>query len=103
MNKLLYGMLERVDLNVRQTPAQEQIVDPKEQAEPQIRTNRAMRRQAAKMNLGKRWDKRLAQHYGIPKMFIQHARRHGGSTEMILSELLGQGAIKYKAMPEEKQ
>lgn len=81
----------------------EAIVDParlEDEAATNYRPNRRERRQMAKYRGGKRWDKMLAQHYGIPKMFIQHARRYGGSTEMILSELLQQGAIKYREIPE---
>lgn len=98
MNTLIYALLQRGNYNA---PA---VAEPESQNEgqPNYRPNRRERRQMAKYRGGKRWDKMLARHYGIPKMFIQHARRHGGSTEMILSELLQQGAIKYREMPETK-
>ena len=92
-------LMQHAGLNVAKPDT---IIDPAnmEQPQGQYRPNRQQRRAMARENGGQRWDKKLAKHYGIPKMFIQHARRHGGSTEMILSEMLAQGAIKYKEMPE---
>lgn len=95
-------LMEHAGLNA---PKQETIVDPaklEDEKQLQYRANRKERRQMAKYRDGKRWDKMLAKSYGIPKMFIQHARRYGSSTEMILSELLQQGAIKYKDVQESK-
>jgi len=96
MNNLIYALLQRGNYNA---PAGAEP-EPQDQGQPNYRPNRKERRQMAKYRGGKRWDKMLAQNYGIPKMFIQHARRYGSSTEMILSELLQQGAIKYREIPE---
>lgn len=49
----------------------------------------------------KRWDKKLAAHYGIPKHVRQYAKRYGSSVELLLSQWLQMGAIKYKPMPED--
>jgi hypothetical protein len=49
----------------------------------------------------KRWDKKLAAHYGIPKHVRQYAKQYGSSVEGMLSEWLQRGLIKYKPMPEE--
>jgi hypothetical protein len=96
----IIDLMQHAGLNYK---APDAIVDPsvQEDVQPNYRPNRKERRAMARTP-GARWDKKLARHYGIPKMFVQHARRHGGSTEMILSELLAQNAIKYKAMPEDQ-
>jgi hypothetical protein len=96
---LFYNMMEHANLNYKAPAVDASTIEDAPQL--QFRPNRKERRAMAKTP-GKRWDKELAKHYGIPKMFIQHARRHGGSTEMILSEMLAQNAIQYKAMPEKK-
>lgn len=49
----------------------------------------------------RRWDKRLAEHYGIPKHARQYAKRYGSSVEHMLSVWLQRGLIKHKPMPEE--
>jgi hypothetical protein len=51
----------------------------------------------------RRWDKVLAKHYGIPKMWRQYAKKHGSSTEMLLSILLQQNVIVHKPLPEDKE
>jgi len=51
----------------------------------------------------RRWDKVLARHYGIPKMWRQYAKSHGSSIELMLSNLLQQGAITHKPLPEDKE
>jgi hypothetical protein len=69
--------------------------------------NRKQRRTKLKadktaVRVERRWDKVLAKHYGIPKAFRQHARRHGGSVELMLSNLLQVGAIKHKELPKDQ-
>lgn len=49
----------------------------------------------------RRYDKVLAKHYGIPKMFRQHAKRYGLGMEYVCSTLLEHKAIEYKALPED--
>ena len=49
----------------------------------------------------RRYDKVLAKTYGIPKAFRQHAKRHGVSMELLCSNLLQAGAIKYKELPKD--
>ena len=51
----------------------------------------------------RRWDKVLSKHYGISKMWRQHAKSHGSSMEMLLSTLLQHGAITHKPLPEDKE
>ena len=53
----------------------------------------------AKKKKDKRWDKKLAAQYGIPKAFRSYAKRYGSSTEMMLSTMLQHGAINYKEPP----
>jgi hypothetical protein len=53
----------------------------------------------AKKKKDRRWDKKLAAQYGIPKAFRSYARRYGSSTEMMLSTMLQVGAINYKEPP----
>jgi len=101
VNKLLSGMMDRANLI-----AVDQDPNPKNEAQQDeaaknFRPNRAQRRAMNKMRTEKRWDKKLADHYGIGKAFRMHANRHGGSVEMVLSELLQQGAIKYRPMAED--
>jgi len=48
----------------------------------------------------RRWDKRLAAHYGIPKHARQYAKRYGSSVEHMLSEWLQRGEIKHRPMPD---
>lgn len=55
-----------------------------------------------KKRVQRRWDKVLAKHYGIPKAFRQYAKK-GGGVEMMLSNMLQAGAIKHKALPEDKE
>lgn len=47
----------------------------------------------------RRWDKKLAAQYGIPKAFRSYAKRYGSSTESMLSTMLQLGAIKFKEPP----
>ncbi len=100
MNTLLHGMMNRANLipAAGQEPADIDLTA--QQAEANYRPNRAARRAMAKIRLGQRWDKKLAQHYGIPKMFQQYATQYGSSPEGVLTELLQQGAIEYRALPE---
>ena len=49
----------------------------------------------------RRYDKVLGKFYGIPKAFRQHAKRHGVSMELLCSNLLQAGAIKYKELPKD--
>jgi len=49
----------------------------------------------------RRYDKVLAKFYGIPKAWRQHAKRHGVSMELLCSNLLQAGAIKYKELPKD--
>jgi hypothetical protein len=49
----------------------------------------------------RRYDKVLAKTYGISKAFRQHAKRHGVSMELLCSNLLQSGAIKYKELPKD--
>jgi hypothetical protein len=99
MNTLLHGMMNRANLiaPAGQEPASVNL----ESQNQNYRSNRQARRQLAKIRLDQRWDKKLAKHYGIPKMWQQYATQYGSSTEMLLSELLQQGAIEYKAMTED--
>ena len=102
MNTLLYGMMNRADLIPAQ--GQEPNLDTaaaEEEFAKNYRPNRAQRRAMNKMRTERRWDKKLADHYGIGKAFRSHSIRHGGSVEMVLSEMLQQGAIKYRPMPED--
>lgn len=77
------------------------LTDEADEIAKNFRPNRAQRRAMNKMRTERRWDKRLADHYGIPKAFRSHSIRHGGSVEMVLSEMLQQGVIKYRPMPED--
>lgn len=69
-----------------------------------FKPNRKMRRakppvdKSAKRAL-RRYDKVLAKFYGIPKAFRQHAKKHGVNMELMCSNLLQTGAIKYKELP----
>jgi hypothetical protein len=73
---------------------------------PEAKPNRKQRRakvpslKGAKRVL-RRYDKVLAKAYGIPKAFRQHAKRHGVSMELLCSNLLQSGAIKYKELPKD--
>ncbi len=98
MNTLLYGMMNRAALipAAAQEPADLDLKQP----DMNYRPNRAQRRAMAKIRDGQRWDKKLAKHYGIPKMFQQYATQYGSSPEGVLTELLQQGAIEYRALPE---
>jgi hypothetical protein len=98
MNTLLYGMLNRAALiaPAGQEPASVDL----ESQNQNYRPNRQARRQMAKIRLDQRWDKKLAKHYGIPKMFQQYATQYGSSPEGLLTELLQQNAIEYRALPE---
>jgi hypothetical protein len=49
----------------------------------------------------RRYDKVLAKFYGIPKAWRQHAKRHGVSMDLLCSNLLQAGAIKYKELPKD--
>ena len=51
----------------------------------------------------RRWDKVLAKHYGISKMWRQYAKSTGSSSEMTLSNLVQQGAVTFKPLPEDKE
>lgn len=93
MNKLLFGMMNNAQLLV---PDSEPDHAAQEAAAKNFQPNRAQRRAQAKIRISQRWDKKLADIYGIPKAFRGHAKRYGSSTEMMLSEMLQQGAIKYK-------
>ena len=102
MNKLLYGMMNKANL----IPADDREPDPalaaaEEEAARKFRPNRAQRRAMAKMRDDRRWDKKLAAHYNIPKALVKNATRYGSSVEMLLSEHLQQGAIQFKPMNED--
>lgn len=100
MNKLLYGMMNRAEL----IPAADQepaTIDTQDQDSQNFKPNRAQRRAYAKIRMGQRWDKKLARHYNIPRALVGNAKRYGSSVEMMLSEHLQYGAIKYKEMPED--
>ncbi len=99
MNKLLHGMMNRASLiAVNDKEPDPAAAAAQEAAFKKYRPNRAARRAQAKIRDGQRWDKRLAKHYDIPKALRSNASRYGSSVEMMLSELLQQGAIKYKEM-----
>ena len=71
-----------------------------------FKPNRKMRRAKVPALKGavrapRRYDKVLAKHYGIPKMFRQYAKRHGLGLEYVCSTLHQQGAIKFKELPED--
>jgi hypothetical protein len=51
----------------------------------------------------RRWDKVLAKHYGITKMWRQYAKSHGSSIELMLSNLVQQGVVTFKPLPEDKE
>ena len=51
----------------------------------------------------RRWDKVLAKWYGIPKIARQYAKRHGSSTEMLLSTWLQQNHLQHRPLPEDKE
>lgn len=55
-----------------------------------------------KQRVARRWDKVLAKWYGIPKVALQHAKRHGSSVEMLLSVWLQQNQLQHRALPEDK-
>jgi hypothetical protein len=100
MNKLLYGMMNRAALipAAGQEPAN---VDLQDEVAKNFRPNRAQRRAMVKMRNERRWDKKLARHYNIPRALVGNAKRYGSSVEMLLSDHLQHGAIKYKEMPED--
>jgi hypothetical protein len=99
--KLFLGMMQRAGIQDQSKSPTEVEEKSREEFEKNYRPNRAARRAMNKMRTERRWDKRLADHYGIGKAFRSHATRHGGSVEMVLSEMLQQGAIKYRPMPED--
>ena len=97
--KLILGMMQNADLMAEQKEVDPKIQAGQEDAFKNYRPNRAQRRAQAKQRMGQqRWDKKLAGLYGIPKAFRGHAKHYGSSTEMMLSEMLQQGAIQYKEM-----
>ena len=51
----------------------------------------------------RRYDKVLAKHYGISKMWRQYAKSNGSSIEMMLSNLVQEGLITFKPLPEDKE
>ena len=96
--RLFLGMMQKANLMAEEKAPDPAVIETQKEAEKNFTPNRAQRRAYARQRMDQRWDKKLADMYGIPKAFRGHANRYGSSTEMMLSEMLQQGAIKYKEM-----
>lgn len=97
--KLFLGMMQRAGIEDASKLPDEAAQKASETAAQNYQPNRAQRRAYGRQRMGQqRWDKKLAGLYGIPKAFRGYSKHYGSSTEMMLSELLQQGAIKYKEM-----
>ena len=96
--KLFLGMMQRAGIEDASKLPDEAEQIAAEIAAQNYQPNRAQRRAAARQRIDQRWDKKLANLYGIPKAFRGYSKHYGSSTEMMLSELLQQGAIQYKEM-----
>jgi hypothetical protein len=96
--RLFLGMMQKANLMAEEKAPDPAIIEAQKEAEKNFTPNRAQRRAHARQRIDQRWDKKLANIYGIPKVFRGYSKHYGSSTEMMLSELLQQGAIKYKEM-----